>query len=154
MKSGQSVLISRPSDGPPRVYADAPEALADGRTAEQCEQVPIGMAIALSVREHHDWHSTARALARTFVAQETGRTRVRFTLDSAPTLTEKLPRSVILPEEFGGGPADVLCAHEAGCFCGIKHKTRWLDVAGGLMVTVCSESRKVIWVQRSQEVPE
>lgn len=154
MKPGVSVLRFSAADGPPRVCADADEARGLGLDPALGEVVPLGMAVALSVREHHAWEARARALARLFVAEETGRTRVRFVVDPPDTQVTKLPRGVMLPDAWGGGEARVLCAHEGPCMCASHHPTRWLDVAGGRMVTVCCEERQVYWVERVDPLAE
>lgn len=151
MKPSVSVSIYRPPGAAPIVCADADEALG---IPGPPERVPLGMAVALSVREHHDWRERARALARLYVAEATGHPRTRFVLDPANPTPAHLPQSVVLPPEFGGATVRVLCAHDGPCMCASHHPTRWLDVEGGRMVTVCTETKKVYWVERVDPLGE
>jgi len=153
MKPGQSVRIYRVPDKPPVVVADEAEAKALG-VQGRWTVVPLAVAMAVSVREHHDWKEKARSLARLFVAEETGQTRKKFAVDYPAPETKKIPMSVTKPPEFGGGEARVICAHDGRCICDVKHTTRWMDIEGGLMVTVCSETKKVYWIERADPLAE
>ena len=146
----ETVFVFRPEAGPPVVCSNIEESMALGITGKGVE-MPVATAVAQSVGEHHDWKEKARVKARMYIAGETGNARSRFVLDPAPSDTVKIPKSVKLPPEMGGESVDVICAHDGPCVCERKHSTRWLDVRDGMMVTACSQTKKVYWVRRAPE---
>jgi len=149
LKPGSTVLVYDVSGKVPRVFLDEDEASHSGVNPGACEKVALDVAMERGVRKHHDWAPEARKLARLRVVQETGRPMPRFQVDVAPSVSpEKLPRSVRVPEEWGGGDRAVTGSHGGLCACEERHAARWLDVEGGLMVTRCPIQGKFLWVDR------
>ena len=58
------------------------------------------------------------------------------------------PDWVRLPEELGGTVAEVIFSSEKTCVCGVDHKVRHLDLAGGVSVAECV-IRGYLWYRAS-----